>query len=458
MQKTKIEFGTDGFRGIIAKDFTFDTVERIIKAICLYLRENQKNTIIIGYDPRFMARDFAKFTAELFKTYGFNVILSSKVVPTPIVAYCSKYCPDSAGAIMLTASHNPKEYQGIKFIPNYAGPATKEITDKILTYLDKEIEEKNCGNIVEKNLETLNEDNYFSHIEKIIDFEAIKNNPPKIIFDGLYSSSIGYFDKLLDKHNIKYESYNMFHSSDFGGGLPEPKEKFMKHKKDGFITLANDGDADRYGVIDEKGNYISPNVILAILLKYLAKNNFKGKMIKTVGVSALVDVAAKKLNIETITTPVGFKWLGEAMRKNETILAGEDSGGLSCGNHISEKDGIFANLLILEMLSKENKTLNQLVQEIKEFTNCEFYTDRVDVKLKNEAIQIQEKFDNYDKIADFKINSKLKIDGTKLFLDDNLSSLLIRKSGTEALLRFYIESNSIEKLKKIKEFVIENAK
>ena len=288
MEKTVIKFGTDGFRGIIAREFTFETVERIIKAICLYIQKlnDDKKTIIVGYDPRFMANDFAKFCAELLKKYGFSVVLSSKVVPTPIVAYCAKYYPNSIGAIMLTASHNPKEYQGIKFIPNYAGPATKEITDEILKYVDIEIDEILGGEIITKDLE----EEYFSHLEKVVDFNVIKNNQPKIIFDGLYSSSIGYFDKLLDKFEIKYEKYNMYHSSDFGGGLPEPKPKFMKNHKEGYVVLANDGDADRYGVIDEKGNYISPNIVMAMLLKYLSKKGKTGKMIKTVGVSNIVDV------------------------------------------------------------------------------------------------------------------------------------------------------------------------
>ena len=456
MQKTIIKFGTDGFRGIIAKEFTFETVERITKAISLYLKNlnSDKNTIIVGYDPRFMARDFAQFAAELLKTYGFKVILSKKVVPTPIVAYCAKYYPNSIGAIMFTASHNPKEYQGIKFIPNYAGPATKEITDEILKYLDKEIEIKNQGKIIEENLE----DDYFKHLENIIDFETIKNNQPKIIYDGLYSASVGYFDKILDKHNIKYEAFNLFHSSDFGGGLPEPKEKFMKHKKEGYITVANDGDADRYGVIDEKGNYISPNIILAMLLKYLVSKGKKGSMIKTVGVSNAVEIAAKKLNIKTITTPVGFKWLSEQMRKNETILAGEDSGGLSTGEHIPEKDGLFANLLIIEMMARENKTLNQLVKEIHDFIGAIFHTDRVDIILDDDkkVKEIQEKFKNFKNIASLKVKDKLETDGIKLFLKDGLTSLLIRKSGTEPLLRFYIESDEISNIDEIKKFISSN--
>lgn len=457
MEKTVIKFGTDGFRGIIAREFTYETVERIIKAICLYIRNlNQtKNTIIVGYDPRFMARDFAQFVSDLLKKYGFRVVLSTRVVPTPVVAYCAKYYPDSIGAIMLTASHNPKEYQGIKFIPNYAGPASEDITNEILKYIDCEIEEKNGGEIIQESLEH----EYFKHLESIIDFELIKNNQPKIIFDGLFSSSIGYFDKILDKHGIKYDAFNMYHSSDFGGGLPEPKPKFMKYKETDYVVLANDGDADRYGVIDEKGEYISPNLILAMLLRYLFNKGKRGKMVKTVGVSNIVDVVAKKLGVEIITTPVGFKWLSSAMRANETILAGEDSGGLSTGEHIPEKDGLYANLLILEMMASEKKPLNRIKEDIINFAGCEFYTDRVDIKLDDDkkAIDLMVKFANMTKIANLEIKEKLSIDGVKIFLDNTLSSLLIRKSGTEPLLRFYIESDSREKLEEIKNFANQNA-
>ncbi len=456
MKKTNIKFGTDGFRGIIAKDFTFETVENILNAVSYYLhsQNSNKNTLIIGYDPRFMASDFANFAANFMQNQGFDIVLSSKVVPTPVIAYQAKYYPNSTGAVMFTASHNPKEYQGIKFIPNYGGPANKEITDAIIQYIDRPVKEFSKGRLEIKSFE----EEYFKHIETLIDFDAIKKNPPKIIYDGLYSSSISYFDELLKRNGISYESYNMFHSSDFGGGLPEPKEKFMKHTKSGFITVANDGDADRYGVIDEKGNYISPNIILAILLKYLSNKGLTGKMIKTVGVSSIVDIVAKKLNIQTITTPVGFKWLSEEMQKNRTILAGEDSGGLSTGLHIPEKDGIYANLLIIEAISKSNKKLFELVEEIKNFAGKEFYQDRVDVKLDNsiQAEILQEKFKKFDSISNFKIKEKIFSDGIKALLDDDCSWVLIRKSGTEPLLRFYIEADTVDKLNEIKDFVNKN--
>ncbi len=466
MEKTKIEFGTDGFRGIIAKDFTFETVEKIIKAIINYLKNNFSNDeikskpIIIGFDPRFMARDFACFCAEILSNASFNVILSNVVVPTPIIAYYSKYLK-TLGAIMFTASHNPKEYQGIKFIPNYAGPATKEITDEIIKYIDCDVD----FNGVKGKIETRDfKKEYFSQIEKLIDFKKIKNAKLNIIFDGLYSASVGYFDELLLKNDIEFLSYNMYHSSDFGGGLPEPKPKFMKNIKDNFITLANDGDADRYGVIDEKGNYISPNIIMAILTKYLyQKKNKKGFLIKTVGVSKALDILADKLNIKTITTPVGFKWLSAAMRENDCLLAGEDSGGLSTGNHIPEKDGIYANLLILEAMANENKTLNELVNEINDFIGIEFFNDRVDLKLKNiekanEIIEEYKKLEINDNISDFKIKEIIKLDGIKFLFSDETTSLLIRKSGTEPLLRFYIESDDKEKIEKLKDYLTKSYK
>ncbi len=452
MEKIKIEFGTDGFRGIIARDFTFATIDRIIKAIILYLRKNEtKNTVIIGFDPRFLAQNFARFIGEILKNHGFKVILSKKIVPTPIVAYCAKNYPDCACGIMLTASHNPKEYQGIKFIPNYGGPATKEITDEIVEFLDKKTELKSGGELLEEDLE----ENYYKHLEQLIDFNLIQKNPPKIIFDGLYSSSIGYFDTILDKYKIKYKAYNLHHDCCFGGGLPEPKKPYLKHFESGFITLSNDGDADRYGAIDENREYIHPNIILALLLQYLVSKGKKGAMIKTVGVSNLVNVVCNKLNIKTITTPVGFKWLSEAMRNNETILAGEDSGGLSIGGHIPEKDGLLANLLIIEMLSATNKTLSQLKKELFEFTNCTFYTDRIDLKLEdeNKVKKTMEKFLQLKEIVNLKIKETLKIDGVKFFLGDGLSSLLIRKSGTEPLLRFYVESDNKETLDTIKDFI-----
>lgn len=446
----KIKFGTDGFRGIIGKDFTKETVKKIVSAIAEYMRFG---TVIIGYDPRLDADKYAKFASEILYELGFDVILSNRVVPTPVVAYMAKNTENSAGAIMFTASHNPKEYLGIKFIPNYGGPATSEITKEIENIIENKENtlEKKEGSIIKKDFF----ENYYEGIKKLIDFDIIRKNQPKIIYDGLFSASIGYFDEILKRENIDFEIYNNKHDPNFGGFLPEPKKEFIKNIKEGYITLANDGDADRFGVIDENGEYVSPNIILASLLKYLKEKGEEGCVIKTVGVSQLVDEVAKKLNVNVIETPVGFKWIGEEMRMNKTIIGGEDSGGLSVGSHISEKDGIFANLLILEMISSKNTPLYKIKEEITDFAGVKFYQDRVDIKLSDETKkeEIIQKINREETFASQKIVQKSSTDGIKLYLEDNVSKVLIRKSGTEPLLRFYAESSSKEKLNGIIEFI-----
>ena len=457
MATKKIEFGTDGFRGIIAGDFTFENVQKISHGIIKYLRDNlpDRKSILIGYDPRFMADEFARFCADIFVAAGYDTMLSNCVCPTPVLAYAATVAKNSAGAVMFTASHNPKNYLGMKFIPNYGGPATKQITDIIVKNIEEGYTAPFCGGgkIINSDFREV----YFSHLESLIDFNAIKKANIKFIYDGLFSASIGTFDEILNRHGINYEIVNNHYDPNFGGFLPEPKEKFMHHKKNGFLTFANDGDADRYGVIDENGQWVSPNEILAILLKYLVENkNAQGKMIKTVGVSALVDVVSQKLNIETETTPVGFKWLSEKMRECPAILAGEDSGGLSTGSHIPEKDGIYANLLILEMISTLQKPLCALRSELLEFAGVNFYCDRMDVKLedKEQMCSLQQKFLQMFDIAGMQIYDVLKVDGAKFYLgEEKLSWVLMRPSGTEPLLRFYIESDSIETLDKIKEFI-----
>ena len=457
MATKKIEFGTDGFRGIIAGDFTFENVQKISHGIIKYLRDNlpDRKSILIGYDPRFMADEFARFCADIFVAAGYDTMLSNCVCPTPVLAYAATVAKNSAGAVMFTASHNPKNYLGMKFIPNYGGPATKQITDIIVKNIEEGYTAPFCGGgkIINSDFREV----YFSHLESLIDFNTIKKANIKFIYDGLFSASIGTFDEILNRHGINYEIVNNHYDPNFGGFLPEPKEKFMHHKKNGFLTFANDGDADRYGVIDENGQWVSPNEILAILLKYLVENkNAQGKMIKTVGVSALVDVVSQKLNIETETTPVGFKWLSEKMREYPAILAGEDSGGLSTGSHIPEKDGIYANLLILEMISTLQKPLCALRSELLEFAGVNFYCDRVDVKLedKEQMYSLQQKFLQMFDIAGMQIYDVLKVDGAKFYLgEEKLSWILMRPSGTEPLLRFYIESDSTETLDKIKEFI-----
>ena len=450
-----IKFGTDGWRAVLDKEFTTENVTRVTLAIGKYVYDNFgfDKKIIIGYDPRNMADTYAKECAELLYQKGFNVELSSRIVPTPVLAYNAKL--RNASAIMFTASHNPPEYLGMKYIPDYAGPATKEITDEIVANLDKDYSFGEGGSIEEVDFAQ----DYDKHLETLVDFEKIKTLKTGIIYDGLYSASIGYFDKILEKYNIPFETLHMEHDVNFGGGMPDPKPKFLKDlinevkKSNNKIGVANDGDADRFGVINENGEYVSPNEIIAILLKYLLHKGFEGAVVKTVGSSLLIDNVAKKLGVKVIETAVGFKHVGEAMRKNKVIIGGEESGGLSILGHIPEKDGLIANLLILEAMADSGKTLVELQEEIYELGG-KFYTDRIDLKLDNadKIKSMLDLFKNLKTIGDFEITDVDLKDGVKLMLGEN-SKILVRPSGTEPLLRIYFESNSVEQLENLKQEV-----
>lgn len=455
---SNIKFGTDGWRAVVGKDFNAENVEIVTNAIGKYVFDNYGiyKTIIIGYDPRNMAKEFSMQCAEILKDKGFKVLYSDKVIPTPVLAYNAKHL--DACAIMFTASHNPPEYLGIKFIPDYAGPATKEITDEIVSNLGQKYPSCVKGKLIYTDFSN----NYFKHIKQIINFEKIKELKTHIIFDGLYAASIGYFDKLLSDKGIEYDSIHMYHDPNFGGGMPEPKPQYMgeliefikTHKN--YVGFANDGDSDRFGVINENGEYVTPNEIIAILLMHLKNNKkYSDCLVKTVGASQMLDIVAEKLGIEVIETPVGFKHVGEAMRKYNPIIAGEESGGLSIQGHIPEKDGILANLLVLEAMAYSGKSLVQMQNDLHRFVGCTFINTRVDKKLESqdEVKPVLDKFSQMEDVAGIKVLKKDFKDGVKLYLEDKKTWILVRPSGTEPLLRIYIESDSLEKIEQIKTFV-----
>ena len=455
---SNIKFGTDGWRAVVGEDFNEENVALVSKAIGKYVFDNYGiyKTIIIGYDPRNMAKEFSMQCAEILKNVGFKVLYSDKVIPTPILAFNAKHL--DACAVMFTASHNPPKYLGIKFIPDYAGPATSEITNEIVSNLGKDMPSCVNGKLIYTDFSNA----YFKRIKEIIDFQKIKELKKHIIFDGLYAASIGYFDKLLSDNGIEYDSIHMYHDTNFGGGMPEPKPQYMGEMIDyikshnGYVGFANDGDSDRFGVVNENGEYVTPNEIIAILLMHLKKHkNYSGCLVKTVGASLMLNIVAEKLGVDVVETPVGFKHVGAAMREYNPIIAGEESGGLSIQGHIPEKDGILANLLVLEAMAYENKTLVQLPYELEKFVGCKFHNTRVDKKLYNieEIKPVLEKFGALDDVIGQKIIKKDFKDGVKLYLEDGTTWILVRPSGTEPLLRIYMESDLLGKIEQIKAFV-----
>ncbi len=453
-----VKFGTDGWRAVLDKDFNYENVNKVINAAAIYIYKEAKyeKPIIIGYDPRNKADEFALYTAQQLSRLGFNVELSKNIVATPVLAYGA--LNKNAYALMFTASHNSSEYLGIKFIPPYGGPSedymVKEITDNLENKFKPERK-----SIFPKKASF--EQSYIEHLKNIIDFEKIKKSNISINYDGHHGAAGKLFLHILDENNIKYIAQNIERDINFGGFMPDPKEQYLPALKklcqtNAQIGLSNDGDGDRFGVFDEEGIFISPNDIIAMLLKHLSINrNFKGKLAKTVGASSMLDLYAKKYKIETVETPVGFKWLGSAMRNDDIIIAGEESGGLSIKGHIPEKDGILANLLIIEMLAYSNKKLSVLHKDFLSELDRKFVNKRTDLKLasKDEQDKIIEKAKNIKIIKKYKIIKTNDIDGLKLYLEDN-SSILIRKSGTEPLLRIYFEADSEEKITDIENILL----
>ena len=447
---SSVKFGTDGWRAVLEKDFNYENTDKVINAIAIYIYKETlyEKKIIIGYDPRNKADEFAFYIADKLAGFGFNVEISNKIAATPVLAYGALL--KHAYAIMITASHNPPEYLGIKFIPPYGGPAEDYMVKEITDNLENTFQPKNSALLPVK---ISFEEDYIKHIENIIDIKKIAKSGIKINYDGHHGAAGKLFLNILNKNNIEYNAQNIERDINFGGFMPDPKEEYLPSlkalcKTNGNIGLSNDGDGDRFGVFDEKGNFISPNYIIAMLLNHLIKNkHYTGKLAKTVGASTMLDLYAKKLKTEVIETPVGFKWLGAAMRNNDIIIAGEESGGLSIKGHIPEKDGILANLLIMEMLTFEGKKLYEMYNEFLSELNRRFINKRTDFKLnsKDEQDKIIEKFGTLKEIIGLKIVKINKIDGLKMYFEDN-SSVLVRKSGTEPLLRIYFESDSEDKI------------
>ncbi|PSP21229.1 MAG: phosphoglucosamine mutase [Cyanobacteria bacterium SW_8_48_13] len=461
----KIKFGTDGWRGIIADDFTFSNVCKVTRAIAVYLKTaySQDRPVLISYDTRFLADEFAQTAAELLAELGWTVKMVERDCPTPVIAYNARHI-DCAGALMFTASHNPPPYCGIKYIPDYAGPATTEITDTIVGNIESSSDAPPSGDNAD-NISTFDpKPEYLKFIYNLLDRSAIRSAGLKVKYDALHSTSRGYLDDILAECGCEVETFHTNRDVLFGGGMPEPNQEQLSGlvetvKKDNAdIGLATDGDGDRFGIIDEQGNILTPNTVLLLLARHLIKNRGKtGAIARTVATTHLLDNFALKHGLETFETPVGFKYVGEKMRQTDVLIGGEESGGLSIIGHIPEKDGILANMLAVEAIAQEGKPLSQLVEEAIAEADGPAYNQRLDLHL-NEAHKsaVLETCKNNPPadVAGIKVKEVGRKDGIKLYLEDG-SWVLLRPSGTEPLMRVYTESYSQQKQNQIAEHMQE---
>ena len=460
--KPSITFGTDGWRGIIADDFTFANVCKVTRAIAHYLETtySRDRPVLIGYDTRFLAEQFAQTAAAVLVEMGWSVRLSDRDCPTPALAYQARHLK-SAGALMFTASHNPATYCGIKYIPDYAGPATVAITNAIMANL-AQASDALPGAASAAIARFDPQPAYLAFIYTLLDVERLRRAKLAVQYDALYSTSRGYLDTALGHCGCTIAASHTQRDVLFGGGMPDPKAAQLQelvtlvqqHQAD--VGLATDGDSDRFGVVDELGNVLAPNDVLLLLAKHLVQNKGqRGAIVRTVATTHLLDNLAAQYGLDLHETAVGFKHIGEKMRQIPVLIGGEESGGISILGHIPEKDGILAGLLVAEVIAYAGKPLSQLVAAVIADCGGPLYNHRLDLNLSHEhKAALLQTFTHCPptQIAGIGVKAIGQKDGIKLYLEEG-SWVLLRPSGTEPLMRIYLETNSPAKVKQISDFM-----
>jgi phosphoglucomutase len=463
---TRIAFGTSGWRGIIADDFTFANLRAVAQAIADYVKEKgeDKGGIVVGYDCRFLGRTFATQAACVLAANGVRVLVSKRDAPTPAISYAVIRGVGS-GAVNITASHNPAEYTGVKYSPKWGGPALPDATGWIEKRANElvasgdvaramsEDEARGKGLWADVDLA----DDYLADLEKKVDFPAIASRGGTVAYDPLYSSGRGYLDRALGEHGIKVVTVHEARDPLFGGSAPDPSEahltelsKLVSQGKDVFLGLATDGDADRFGIVDGDGSFIEPNYVIALLLDYLIEDRgYRGGAARTVATTHLIDAVAKYHGVECYETPVGFKYIGQYIAADKIAAGGEESAGFSVFGHVPEKDGIIACLLVLEMVCRRKKTIGELLSALYERVGT-FRTKRENLRLTEELDRAYgDRFTSRPSgFAGVPVAREVTIDGHKYILEDG-SWILFRKSGTEPVVRIYGEASDDAKLSRL---------
>jgi alpha-D-glucose phosphate-specific phosphoglucomutase len=459
-----IKFGTSGWRGLIAKDFTFDNVRLATQGIAEYLTghpaANGSRQVIIGYDTRFLGREFSLAAAEVLAASGLTPLLCNRDTPTPVIAHTIR-ARKAIGGITMTASHNPAEYQGLKFSTGNGAPAHPEVTKEIeenIVRLQEHHWTFNSSVIGTYECKTIDpQPEYFKQLRKLVNFRAIKKAKLKVAVELMYGTGRGYLDKLLEGAGARITVFHNELNPLFGGHHPEPNaevmaevSKFVRSGK-AQLGLGLDGDADRFGIVDKDGTWLTPNQVLALALYHLKKNRrWTGAVVRTVPTSHQVDSVAAMLGVKVHETPVGFKYIGALMESEPIIVGGEESGGLSVKGHVPEKDGILACLLMAELVAMEGKSLGRILKELEKQTG-EFHTERINVKIEPESKEalLAKLGSGLDSIGPFQVEKFIKMDGYKYWLA-NGEWVAFRASGTEPLIRCYIEAKSDANLKNLR--------
>ena len=453
-----IKFGTEGWRGIIADDFTFDNVKLCSQAVAELIHSNKlkgEKAVLIGYDTRFGSESFAQIAAETIASNGIPVTLSNKPCPTPVLSYNAKL-KNYQATIIITASHNSYKWNGFKLKLGYGGPAD----EKTIAELEKQISltVKRGKSLILKRKQSIKycnpDETYLPHIKKLISMDTILNSGLSIVTDAMWGVGSGYLASLCSSPLNTVTQIRSEHNPMFPGiEQPEPVEKHLSDLKQEVLStssdigLANDGDADRLGVVDKNGDYISSLQIFALLclhkLEFLGN---KSPIVKSITMTNMIDKLGKLYDVPVFSTSVGFKNIAPIMISENAMAGGEESGGYAFSNNIPERDGILSGLLLLEMMAISGKSLSALLELLESKVGNHYY-DRIDIKIQDEQKQsLINKLTSSPlvSIGDKKVLHFDNTDGFRYVLDNEGSWLLVRFSGTEPLLRIYAESQSSE--------------
>jgi len=450
---TAIKFGTSGWRSIVAEDFTFANIRLAVAGIAAYVKaQPEPHRVLVGRDPRFLGEAFVATAARVLAGAGVTPIVIPAAAPTPAIAYAVRELKTS-GAINFTASHNPPEYNGIKFSSHDGGPALPEVTKQIeveiagLQASGAEIPEANppAGGFETADVKPA----FLKRIAELVDLKAIAKSGIKVVYDPFWGAGRGYPCHVLREAGVTVETVHDYRDVLFGGHAPEPSDELLddakaKMKEIGAaLGIATDGDADRFGIVDEDGTFIQPNYVIALLFDYLVETRgWKNGVAKSVATTNLINALAEFHKVPLYETPVGFKYIGALIDEDKIAIGGEESAGLTIRGHVPEKDGVIAGLLVAEMVATRGKSLGLQLKELFGKVGS-FYPVRENFRLTPEvkaAFTEKMKADPTE-LGGRRVVRVVRTDGLKLILEDG-SWVCYRLSGTEPVVRAYTEARS----------------
>lgn len=459
-----IKFGTDGWRAVISDEFTFENVRKVSQAIAdLVLAQSRspQPVMVVGFDTRFLSDRYAREVAKVLAGNGIKVYISRGDVPTPMLSYSVVHL-HADGGVMITASHNPPRYNGMKLKAAYGGSASPEDSEKVVEFLHANEragrepalipfeEGEEAGLIVRFDPYPA----YRDHLSTLIDFDRLAGRKMRVLIDPMYGAGRGYLKNLLRGAGIEAEEIHGDMNPGFGGLHPEPIARYLNDliravpEGNWDLGLANDGDADRIGAVSETGRFVDPHRIMSLALRYLVEEKGKkGAVVKTISTTQALNVMSSRYGIPIYETPVGFNYIADYMMRDEVLLGGEESGGISIEGHIPEGDGILMGLLIAEVMAYHGVGLEELLMSLNESFG-EFHYGRNDLRVppfsKKELVEMLLS-EAPDRIAGVPVREINSMDGVKYILDDD-SWLLIRPSGTEPVLRIYSEARTPDRV------------